>query len=408
MLLMEAPLTASEVLRIFHRDEPLLFLGSAFTTVALLCAGFSLLRRKFDPLLVWLAAFAFLYGQRLWLVSDLLNLTLAREEVFGRINWAVNFLTPVPAFMFFHAAGLLPRRAKYLTFALVTLFLGLAVATLAFGKIPVFHLINNTVVIAALPFVLVRTYLLGPVERDVLIMRRGLLCFVLLALWDNTLGDYWLHRTLEPYGFAVFLACLGYVAAHRTMQRDQELNEIQNELDLARSMQLSLLPAAFPQSVAFRVAARYVPMNSVAGDLYEVLAPDDDCMGLLVADVSGHGVPAALIASMVKMAALLQRDHAGNPAQLLGGMNRALCGNTQGQFVTAAYVYLDGPGRQVALRGRGAPMHDAVAERDRGGDRRKRPPSGRGGRRLLHRNCDSARAGRPAAPLHRRHCGGAQ
>ncbi|MBS1805995.1 MAG: serine/threonine-protein phosphatase [Acidobacteria bacterium] len=52
-------------------------------------------------------------------------------------------------------------------------------------------------------------------------------------------------------------------------------------------------------------------------------------------------MPAALIASMVKMAATSQRNHAADPAELLRGMNSALCGNTQGQYVTAAYVYLD-------------------------------------------------------------------
>jgi sigma-B regulation protein RsbU (phosphoserine phosphatase) len=350
-----APLTASEVLRLFHRDEPYMFLGASFITIALICAAFSMLRRKLDVLLLWLAAFAFLYGQRLWLDTGILGVTLAGEEVFRRINWAVNFLTPVPAFLFFQVAGLLPRRGKIFTGILVALFLGLAIATLLVGRWPVFHTINNVVVIAALPFILVRTYLQGPVHRDFVIMRRGLLCFVLLALWDNTLGDYWLHRSVEPYGFAVFLGCLGYVAARRTLQRDQDLTEIQKELELARRIQLSLLPASFPESNSFRIAARYVPMNAVAGDLYEVLAADESHVALMIADVSGHGVPAALIASMVKMAAISQRDYAPHPARLLGGMNRALCGNTQGQFVTAACVYLDAAKRELRYAAAGHP-----------------------------------------------------
>ena len=147
-----------------------------------------------------------------------------------------------------------------------------------FGQVRIFHTINNVTVIAALPFVLVRTYLQGPVHRDFVIMRRGLLCFVLLALWDNTMGDYWLHRNIEPYGFAVFLACLGYVAARRTLQRDRQYSEIQQELELARRMQLSLLPAAFPPSRSFSVAAKYVPMTSVAGDLYDFLLADATSM----------------------------------------------------------------------------------------------------------------------------------
>jgi phosphoserine phosphatase RsbU/P len=68
---------------------------------------------------------------------------------------------------------------------------------------------------------------------------------------------------------------------------------------------------------------------------------DDHHVGLLIADVSGHGVPAALIASTDKLAAASQRAVAADPSQFLSGMNAALLGNTQNQFVTAAYVHLD-------------------------------------------------------------------
>ena len=157
------------------------------------------------------------------------------------------------------------------------------------------------------------------------------------------------------YGFAALLGCLGYVAARRTLERDVELGEIQNELELARRIQLSLLPGAFPESAEFRVAARYVPMTSVAGDLYDFVIAGDRQAGLLIADVSGHGVPAALIASMVKMAATSQRGHSAHPAQLLAGMNQALCGNTQGQYVTAAYVYLDARSGELHYAAAGHP-----------------------------------------------------
>ena len=353
--MIDAPLTANEVLRLFHRDEPFLFLGAAFTTVALLCAAFSLLRRKFDALLLWLAAFAFLYGQRLWLDTNILGVTLQGKEVFHEIRGIVNYLTPIPAFFFFQSAGLIPRRGRPFVLILVSLFFGLAIATLIVGRLPVLHTINNVLVIAALPWLLVRTYRQGRVSRDFVVMRWGLRCFVVLALWDNTMDYFGMHTILEPYGFAVFLCCLGYVAARRTMTRDLELGEIQIELELARNIQLSLLPDACPSSDSFRIAARYVPMKSVAGDFYDVIAADAGHVGLLIADVSGHGVPAALIASMVKMAAVSQRDNAAHPAQLLSGMNRALCGSTQGQYVTAAYVFVDGEKRELRYAAAGHP-----------------------------------------------------
>jgi sigma-B regulation protein RsbU (phosphoserine phosphatase) len=96
-------------------------------------------------------------------------------------------------------------------------------------------------------------------------------------------------------------------------------------------------------------------MTSVAGDFYDFIVADDTQAGLLIADVSGHGVPAALIASMVKVAATAQRANAADPARLLAGMNTVLCGNTQDQFVTAAYLHLDSQSRELRYSAAGHP-----------------------------------------------------
>jgi sigma-B regulation protein RsbU (phosphoserine phosphatase) len=342
MILIDAQLTASEVLRAFHHDEPYLFLGAAFTTVGFVSVAFCVLRRRFDALLVWMAIFAILYGQRLWLDADLLRISIPDGEFMDRLRSVVSFSIPIPAFIFFRVAGFLGYRSKALTFALCAPFLILAGATCIFGPLPQFSLVNNVLIVVALLSILVRSLRRGSVDRNFVVIRRGLLCFVALAMWNNT-GAYLMpvYFNVEPYGFAVLLGCLGYVAARRTLERDVELGEIHKELELARRIQLSILPGAFPESTDFRVAARYVPMTSVAGDLYDFLVTGDRQAGLLIADVSGHGVPAALIASMVKMAATSQRGNSAHPAQLLAGMNAALCGNTQGQFVTAACVHLD-------------------------------------------------------------------
>lgn len=355
MFLAEIQLTASEVLRAFHHDLPLLFLGAAFTTVGLVAIAFCILRRRFDPLLVWLAIFAAFYGQRLWMQSELLGVSLPGGNVLGLLRAVSNFLVPVPAFLYFHSAGLLGKRGKAVAGIFAGLFLGLVVAALAGVPLGTLHLINNILVIIALPGLALRSMLQRHPDRDYLVFRRGLICFLCFAIWDNTAGGLLGTSSVEPYGFAVFLACMGYIAARRTLERDKQLGEIQKELDVARSIQLSILPGQFPSSTPFSVAAKYVPMSSVAGDFYDFLATDGNRAGLLIADVSGHGVPAALIASMVKMAATSQRAHAAHPARLLKEMNDALCGSTQGQFVTAAYVHLDADARELRYAAAGHP-----------------------------------------------------
>lgn len=355
MYLGDAQLTAGEVLRAFQHDELRLFLGAAFTTVGLVSAGFCLIRRRADALLISLAAFAFLYGLRMWLDADILILTMRPSEWFHWLRHVVNPLVPVPAFIFFQAAGLLPRRGKPFTYAAISMFLLLTVLAAVLGWVPILHEINNVIVTVALVAVVAQSILRGSSSRAHRVLRGGLLVFAGLALWDNTGGPYLKWPEIEVYGFAVFLACMGYVAALHLLQRDQELVEMKQELELARRIQLSILPEKFPESTRFAVAARYVPMTAVAGDLYDFLLGDDRYAGLLIADVSGHGVPAALIASMVKMAATSQRAHAAHPAKLLAGMNAALCGNTQGQFVTAAYVHLDAQAGQMRYAAAGHP-----------------------------------------------------
>lgn len=70
-------------------------------------------------------------------------------------------------------------------------------------------------------------------------------------------------------------------------------------------------------------------MSQVAGDFYDFLVVDDDRLGVLIADVSGHGVPAALVASMVKVAIAAQAEHANAPAKVMGGLNFVLSGKLQ-------------------------------------------------------------------------------
>jgi phosphoserine phosphatase RsbU/P len=103
--------------------------------------------------------------------------------------------------------------------------------------------------------------------KDFVIFRAGLLIFVAFALFDNITGALRHSSHKEPWGFAVFLGMLGYVAARQKAQRDQEFSEIQKELQIARRIQMEILPSEFPRSVKFNVAARYVPMTSVAGGL---------------------------------------------------------------------------------------------------------------------------------------------
>ena len=186
------------------------------------------------------------------------------------------------------------------------------------------------------------------------------------VIYNNLRG--WLpagSADFEFIGFGVFLCSLGYLVAQRSLRTEEALLTIRNELEIARRIQTSILPEAMPTLRGLTVAAQYVPMSQVAGDFYDFLQVDDRRVGVLIADVSGHGVPAALVASMVKVAIAAQGEHADDPARVIAGLNSILSGKLQGQFVTAAYLFLDleaGIGRYSAT-GHPPLMHFVAADR---------------------------------------------
>ena len=127
--------------------------------------------------------------------------------------------------------------------------------------------------------------------------------------------------------------------AHETVAR--QLETLNSELEMARQVQLSILPREIPDLPGLEIVARYLQMHSVAGDFYDFLVVDDKHLGILIADVSGHGLPSALIASMLRSALAWQSPRASDPGEVLSGLNRAINGKFERHFVTAAYLFVD-------------------------------------------------------------------
>jgi serine phosphatase RsbU (regulator of sigma subunit) len=138
-------------------------------------------------------------------------------------------------------------------------------------------------------------------------------------------------------------------------QLARQLLSINSELEMAREIQLSILPRETPKIKGLEIAARYIPMSSVAGDFYDFIIVDEKHVGILIADVTGHGLPAALIASMLQVALAAQFAHASEPGRVLAGLNRALCGKFTRHFVTAAYLFVDMEKSFMSYAGAGHP-----------------------------------------------------
>jgi serine phosphatase RsbU (regulator of sigma subunit) len=127
-------------------------------------------------------------------------------------------------------------------------------------------------------------------------------------------------------------------------EKDQislEISGMRRELDMAKKIQLSLLPEKPPKIKGCDIGTYYLPMKEIGGDFYDFYEKDDKSFSCLVADVSGHGAAAALIASMLKVSFSSTADLYNQPREALLKMNRSLLGNLGKKFVTAVYAHID-------------------------------------------------------------------
>jgi len=127
-------------------------------------------------------------------------------------------------------------------------------------------------------------------------------------------------------------------------EKDQislEISGMRRELDMAKKIQLSLLPEKPPKIKGCDIGTYYLPMKEIGGDFYDFYEKDDKSFSCLVADVSGHGAAAALIASMLKVSFASTADLYNQPREALLKMNRSLLGNLGKKFVTAVYAHID-------------------------------------------------------------------
>ncbi|HVT58248.1 MAG TPA: PP2C family protein-serine/threonine phosphatase [Thermoanaerobaculia bacterium] len=329
-------------------DLPAVAIGIGILTLSLAAGSLAVLRhRAGDRALLYLSLLAAGYGARL------LAATSAAELVFGLPPGAliyflttVSYLLVVPAILFFQQ--LLGRGWHSIIARWWQLSLAFALCAIAYEgwrRSPwAASRINSLLVIVGIGIVVLHLYVPGPTPAaDLRPLRISFLVLGIFVVGENlrSLGlRVWPHG-VEPIGFVLFLGGLGSIVARRFFTTQASLGAIQQELATARQIQTSILPRRLPEVRGLDLAVRYLPAAAVAGDFYDFLPGGERALGVLVADVAGHGVPAALIASMVKVAAVAQAAHAASPGRVLTEMNRIFHGQLQRHFVTAVYVYLD-------------------------------------------------------------------
>lgn len=168
---------------------------------------------------------------------------------------------------------------------------------------------------------------------DTFIAWNGIITFAVLALmiglaipsWDRRIDPNQLKQFVPPY-------------IHRMKERER----IKKELEIARKVQLSFLPAEVPHYPGFDVATLCIPANEVGGDYYDFINLGDDKFGVVIGDVSGKGIPAAFHMTLTKGFLKAQVKESTSPRDVLIKINELFYENvSRGNFISMIYGVFD-------------------------------------------------------------------
>ncbi|HWS98399.1 MAG TPA: hypothetical protein VN620_18200, partial [Candidatus Methylomirabilis sp.] len=300
-----SPQVAAEFRHLLAGDAARLVVAVVAMAIGLGSVFVQVLRWKTqDRVRLWFGLLSLLYGYRALLVTESARLFLTGPTIRFQVA-LVTFTIGIPAVLF--GWGLIARKHNWVTKSILIFNALMALAFLALysdrSAVGVLYVVNNVLVISFTVAIIVYLYLAQAESvPELKTLRIMMLVWGVFVIYNNLRG--WLpfgaNADYEFVGFAIFLCSLAYLVASRSLRNEEALSAIRKELEIARRIQTSILPETMPQLEGLRLAAQYLPMSEVAGDFYDFLVVDERRVGVLVADVSGHGVGAALVASMIK------------------------------------------------------------------------------------------------------------
>lgn len=356
----------AQVVSLLRTQLATIFSGTFFVLVGLIAFSVAAVRRRGGvSILVWFGIWSGIFGaNELARSAAIVNaLPSSVSNMLPTIQVALAYLMVVAGTVSFFGLS----RGRLRTLLQLFIAAGLLIAVVGMssyfitGAADTLTLYNNLLAVLTL-VTLVAAVAIPQLSKKYLVVAGhrvltvGVLIFAAQALLANLARPFSFRSPdLSSAGFAVLLIAFGYTALQMIDINERRLVAINNELEIARQLQFSILPEAPPEIANLRISAAYEPMTAVAGDFYEFLPADKNSIGFLVADVSGHGVPAALIASMIKVAVQSVNGCASSPSEVLRRLSEILSGHLRGQFVSAAYLWLDTQSRIARYSAAGHP-----------------------------------------------------
>ncbi len=332
------------------------------------CIVAALRRRSQAMVLIWLGLWSAIYGTTLLfrIPAFVLALPHAVQTCVPLTNATISFLNLVTGMLVWSELTLGKMRRISQAMAITGIVIAIAgvVEILATGSD--FRLVLCNRILAVCALLLLGALVTVPAlsNRYLAFPNRILAVSTIVFFIDALYRNVWLGLSMPSLGlpyivddvvFAIFLLSFAYVAGVKVFASEHRLLSIENELEIARQIQASILPDGTPQTDSLTIAASYLPMTAIGGDFYQFVQVDRQHLGFLLADVSGHGVPAALISTMLKVAMHTVSSCSSQPGEVLCGLNRVLSGELRGQLISAAYLWIDTVQRKAWYSSAGHP-----------------------------------------------------
>ncbi len=146
---------------------------------------------------------------------------------------------------------------------------------------------------------------------------------------------------------AALLLALVYAAWRYLAQQGERQSALTQELRSAQALQQVLVPESLPVIAGYTVRSAYRPAQEVGGDFFQLISLADESALLVIGDVSGKGLPAAMAVAMIVGVIHSVTEAKNDPAEVLEALNRRLHGRLRGGFATCLAMRLDGAGRCV-------------------------------------------------------------
>jgi len=138
------------------------------------------------------------------------------------------------------------------------------------------------------------------------------------------------------------------LASLQNIQNELERERMVNELEIARQVQMKLLPKSSPKLPGFDISGTCISAREIGGDYYDFFMLDEDHLGIAIGDVSGKGVPAAIYMTLTKGVVQSQAEENSSPREVLMKVNNFMYKTIEtSSFITMIYAVLDLKTRQL-------------------------------------------------------------